>query len=745
MSTKEFNRPLVLLIGFNLIALSVMVYGAYGTDVNAGLFMNYPFPYYVPYPAAVATAFLLFAVGLGLMLLSSIIVNRRLERKVSLISMIIAGASGVMAFLIYLHGKIIVSGGREDSYVIQIEAAKELLRGFNPYLVNYSGFLLSRTSINKLTLIYQAGPPYNASHAIGFVSSLDYPAFSFLYYVPAVLLRVPGNVWDSAVLGAALAVLYLRLRQAGRDLFPLVAASGALYMIMDPATFDPITGWLAPAILMVAFADNPVIAGAMIGLAASYRQYAAALAFIYFPLSLRRLGRSSALKGVFSTLITVTAINLPFLISSPHVFINDVLLPARLNLDLEGFGVSSVYFVSHLMLPKLWLDIAAVLILIMGSVLTYLFYEELGAAAFIFPALAFFTYPRPLYSYWLWFPFIGLLASLTKVEDSESPLTRSVSLEGLGIASIIAATSFYATGTLSLLSVAVLLTSLTMTALLPRVGAVLRSNELLDDIAAALVLPIGLGLAALVARSYISWPIVMVSTVIKGPPALIYDLNNGLPLAFRSFEYGSFWPPKVAGLPPAVALGASVTGSLAMLSAMLIVSSRNDNLALLRAAALMDSAAAIPLLEPGPLTSAAALALVIAIAFYAKRKPYSTVASLILGAATFLTPAALSLWIVAVAAKVRRSRSRIINNAAVYVTSAAISTAVGVYFGTSWILELTKLPSAFISLVLAVALPLIYVAASHADRAAPLVAAMPSAVLGQGIIVASLAVMSLLD
>jgi hypothetical protein len=579
---------------------------------------------------------------------------------------------------------------------------------------------------------------------VGFVSSLDYPAFSFIYYIPAVLLRIPGNVWDSAVLGAALAILYLRLKQAGRDIFPLVVASGALYMIMDPATFDPITGWLAPAILMVAFADNPVIAGVMIGLAASYRQYAAALAFVYFPLSLRRLGRSRTLKGVLSMLATAAIINMPFLVSSPRVFISGVLLPARLDLDLEGFGISSVYFISHLTLPRLWLEVTAFATLMVGSVLTYSFYDELEATAFVFPALAFFIYPRPLYSYWLWFPFVGLLASLANVKGDGSSLIRSISLEGLGIASTIAAISIYASGVLSLLTIAVLLMSLTMTALLPRAGGLLRSKGSLDVMIATLVLPMGLGLVALVARNYISWPVVMVSRVASGPPALIYDLSSGLPLAFRSFEYGTLWPSKAAGLPLTLALVASMTSALALLSAMLFVSTHKDNLTLLRAAALMDGAAAIPLLTSGPLTSLAALIVVIAMALYVSRGHRSIVASLMLGAATFLTPAALSLWITGVTAKVRGGRDRMIN-AITYAISAAISIAIGVHFNVSWILELSSLPLALISLVLAVALPLAYIAASRANRIAPLIAAIPSAVLGQGIVAASLAMASLLD
>ncbi|MGC9112067.1 hypothetical protein [Acidilobus sp.] len=317
-------------------------------------------------------------------------------------------------------------------------------------------------------------------------------------------------------------------------------------------------------------------------------------------------------------------------------------------------------------------------------------------------------------------------------------------MEGLGIASTIAAISIYASGVLSLLTIAVLLMSLTMTALLPRAGGLLRSKGSLDVMIATLVLPMGLGLVALVARNYISWPVVMVSRVASGPPALIYDLSSGLPLAFRSFEYGTLWPSKAAGLPLTLALVASMTSALALLSAMLFVSTHKDNLTLLRAAALMDGAAAIPLLTSGPLTSLAALIVVIAMALYVSRGHRSIVASLMLGAATFLTPAALSLWITGVTAKVRGGRDRMIN-AITYAISAAISIAIGVHFNVSWILELSSLPLALISLVLAVALPLAYIAASRANRTAPLIAAIPSAVLGQGIVAASLAMASLLD
>ncbi|MGC9209892.1 MAG: hypothetical protein ACP5FT_01285 [Acidilobus sp.] len=439
MNRQGFEDKVVAVVtGLNVLALAVMLYGYVGTDVIIGYYHGEPVLYYVPTAASVVGGLLLVAIGFLLMLAANLDLraHERVVLAIALLAFSILVAGTVAAQVSGLP-KLSLLGGREDSYVIQVTAARELLAGVNPYEVNYTGFLLRSTPATKLTFIFSGGPPYTISRSTGIVDVLDYPAFSFLYYVPAVALGLPGNLWDALALGSSLVVVFLRAKRPIRWLLLMVLASGIFYFVVDPVTFDPLSGWLAPLLIATSFFSSPVVAGVMLGLAASYRQYAAAAALVYFPLAYRRGVRKLGL-GVISMLMTVVLVNLPFLLVTGPKFIHDVLAPASLNFDIEGLGLSSLYFVTGHVIPRTYLILTAAALLFMTPFITYLFYDRLGGLSYLLPSLAFLAYPRPLYSYWLWFAFIGAidfvindLGRLEGVELREEPIVQASAASAL--------------------------------------------------------------------------------------------------------------------------------------------------------------------------------------------------------------------------------------------------------------------------------------------------------------------------
>jgi Predicted integral membrane protein len=403
------DEVLIAIIGLNLMALAVFLYGFDGTYVIIGTYGREPVFYYVPTRLSVVVSLVVLLAGLSLLLSSRTLARSpRWPKPVAAALAVLTLVVGLAASQTMGSVKVQVMGGVEDSYVIQLEAARLLLRGLDPYSVNYSSFLMYGAPATKLTFIYSAGPPYSISHAVGFVSVLDYPAFSFIYYLPAVLLRLPGNVWDSIVLGAALVVAFTRAKGGSRWLLLPLLASGLLYFITDPTVFDPLAGWLAPLVLAVSFAENPVVAGALLGLATSYRQYALAAALVYFPLAYRRGYRKVPL-GIASMIAVIGVLNAPFFFLTGQSFMRYVVAPVAWRLDIEGLGLASVYFLTDRAVPRLYLMAAAASVALMTPALTYRLYRQLGGLSYALPSIAFLLYPRPLYSYWLWFPFIGIM------------------------------------------------------------------------------------------------------------------------------------------------------------------------------------------------------------------------------------------------------------------------------------------------------------------------------------------------
>ncbi len=544
------DEVLIAIIGLNLMALAVFLYGFDGTNVIIGTYGGEPVFYYVPTRLSVVVSLVVLLAGLSLLLSSRTLARSpRWPKPVAAALAVLALVVGLAASQAMGSVKVQVMGGVEDSYVIQLEAARLLLRGLDPYSVNYSSFLIYGAPATKLTFIYSAGPPYNISHAVGFVSVLDYPAFSFIYYLPAVLLRLPGNLWDSIVLGAALVVAFARAKRGSRWLLLPLLASGLLYFITDPTVFDPLAGWLAPLVLAVSFAENPVVAGALLGLAASYRQYALAAALVYFPLAYRRGYRNVSL-GIASMIAVIGALNVPFLLLTGPSFMRYVVAPVAWGLDIEGLGLASVYFLTGKALPRLYLIAAAASVALMTPALTYRLYRQLGSLSYALPSIALLLYPRPLYSYWLWFPFIGVMDHIVNGLDDHLVVSEA-RFRALAMSPLIAISGLIAAlASMGGLQEAIMLTAAGLgLALSIAMVLLFRPGKAFSSLAGASVLA-GLAASALSADLYARSPRVVVT----------------LPLLQRVLQIVRTGPR-----PYDLYLGAAASGSLSMMETRLIL------------------------------------------------------------------------------------------------------------------------------------------------------------------------------
>ncbi len=571
-------RLIAVLLAVNLIGLAVITFRSGGTDLYLGSYLSHPLYYYLPDRLAVAVSLSSLTVGVTLLVASAVTPEARLARGVALAAGLgapLALLAGVAVQEALLAGRALVMGGSVDSYAIQVSAARALLQGRDPYIVNYTPYLLNATTgATWLTIVYShTPPPYSMNNVVGVVGSLDYPAMSFLYYVPAVALRLPGQVWGAAVLGASLAIFYLRLGPRGRALFPALLAASSFYFIVQPSVIGPSSQWLGPSIVALAFWDSPWIAGALLGLATSYRQYVASLSVIYVAYVAGRLGKGSAARAALAFAASSVALNAPFALMGVRAFARDVLLPTLVRLDVEGLGLSSLRYLG-LAVPR---DFSYALVAFLLALLTYVAYRfDVKWLWPMFAGLVFLVYPRPLY-HWEEFMYMSAAAALlylgggrpSRALTDFSNITLAAGLAGAaGLVFATAPGLAWASLVLIVIAAAIAISVSLGRPLIRRPGRPLV-------VGASLL--VGLPLAAALSQALASRPklVVVVPAADLGltnvSPASVAALR-GLPLLYTTFiraalPYGSTFPP----LPHQAPAGTVTFSGSVVLSGLVIV------------------------------------------------------------------------------------------------------------------------------------------------------------------------------
>jgi uncharacterized membrane protein len=418
-NNKEINRALMLLVSLNLMGFAVYYYLSITPYNYIGMYSGWPIYIQSPEFWLLSIFFVLIFISILTLFLS--INPTKMNLKIS--SFLVIGS---LASLIIITGifyssslKVFYSliGGYSDSYIIQEQAAELLLKGKNPYLANFTSYLISKGSFPDYTYLFKNSPPFIASHIIGFVSTYDYLSFAMLYYLPKVILNIPRQIYDAIILAISLFLVYRKSKEPYKTLFPLIIASASFLFVGEPIAFSPVVGWLAPSLIAIAYVDYPLISGALFGLATSYRETAGVL-FLFFIVAAYH-EKYNIKKMITGFLISGLAINLPFLLLSPHQFIKSVLLPIDSNLMPIGAGLSSLYEF-NIDLPKLFYTLLFISIILLGLLVYFKFYNKLKYSGLIIPSIAFLFYYRPLPIYYMWFPLISIIAYATSLNKKEN-------------------------------------------------------------------------------------------------------------------------------------------------------------------------------------------------------------------------------------------------------------------------------------------------------------------------------------
>ncbi len=405
-----------MILGMNIIVYAVMFYYGAGTYVFIGEYEGIPVAQYRGDPYALIIGYIMLVYGLLLFYAAS--KDRSISDKWLLIGGLIILSLPVLmvsAGIVYHEVSTYFYGGYTDAYTIQVEAAKTLLEGVNPYNRDYHSILHNYT-VNGIaaqpTWLYRdPEPPYRGEEVIGYVHVYDYPAAALLYYVPPVAMGIPPIIWDAAVYGLGLGLLYTRMRSEARNLYPLIIASGGAMLVTMPLMYNGLPGWLTPLLIAVLYPENPWLSGAMLGWIVSYKPYTGVYALFYL-LAYHREGYDTR-RLLASAIATGLLVNAPFLLADPQLFVSRMLLPLTSNLyPYDGFGLSSLYFLGIVIPKQAHLVILAGLILL-GLLVFYKYYERYRLLVLLYPLIVLLAYYRPLYGYYLWAPLYPIAAYAT--------------------------------------------------------------------------------------------------------------------------------------------------------------------------------------------------------------------------------------------------------------------------------------------------------------------------------------------
>jgi len=240
---------------------------------------------------------------------------------------------------------------------------------------------------------------------VEFVSSISYPAGSFLFHTPFTALGLEDlRVFYLLCAIAAGAIIFWR---APSRLRPLVVAaflvSLVLWNLVATGTNDTLyvlfvlVGWMLRSRLW--------LAALFMGLAASTKQIAWFYVLFYLILVLRETGWRPALHSLGGILVVFSAINLPFIIDAPQHWLEGVLGPVMDPLFPKGAGIVAFSVAGILPPNALVFTLMEVAVLIVAAIWYY-------RAGYRYPQVGLLLAVLPLFFAWRSFSFYFYFASL---------------------------------------------------------------------------------------------------------------------------------------------------------------------------------------------------------------------------------------------------------------------------------------------------------------------------------------------
>lgn len=362
--------------------------------------------YVVPGAAAEAVAFTVAGVALSVLALTPL--SARARAVGDAVTMGGTAAAAALWTIALVYGS--PGYGTDEAALVQ-GAATALLHGGNPYTAHLGGVL-------DQFLVPPSSWTYTLSGHL--VDVLNYPALSFLVYLPVLALGVHVQAVILVDLGFYLVALGLAWRLLPTRLRPIVPLLGA---------FNSVTAMVGTGLIGVVFLPFAILAlwrwdryGAAdersparwlgpvaLGLAGAVTQNAWFLGpFLLTGVFLEARHRGDtgfrvALRYLLTAVATFAAVNLPFVVWNPTAWLAGVTYPLTRQLDPLGQGlVGLVIYVGSGSGNLTAFSGAGVLVGVGLLLALAAFYRRLKLLVGVMPAVVFLLPTRSLLSYFLY-------------------------------------------------------------------------------------------------------------------------------------------------------------------------------------------------------------------------------------------------------------------------------------------------------------------------------------------------------
>ena len=309
-----------------------------------------------------------------------------------------------------------------DEVLINMFSAHLFLLGKNPYLASNTANAFSYYGFSSGFTLSFATPKLTG----GFVSTLSYPALSFLYFLPAVIFNINGPLWTMPAYilpAAAIALSYRRTR--------LLGFIAILFLLLDPQYFYQIRMgyidvlWVGFSMLSIYSYKRPWLSGILFGIALAVKQDPVFLAPFLVVFIWKEQSGAKALRWVAAAAFAFLIINAYFIALGPSLFISSLIGPESSGLLGIGFGPSQLSFLGYFpMSPTFYTLLEMSVFLILFGLYAFK-YNRLRYAFIAFPILIYLFNYRLLLEYIMFWPLIGLIIPPFFVGDDKETGTGS--------------------------------------------------------------------------------------------------------------------------------------------------------------------------------------------------------------------------------------------------------------------------------------------------------------------------------
>ncbi len=368
------------------------------------IYLPYSIYDYVGYsgPFYIMIEFLLTVFGFSFILLSTISGKRHNFSKkfLHMIILVTILSVGTVIFIIGMSMKRSFT----DEFAIEVLSAKRFLAGLNPYGIQYSIRAIESYGVSLSSLTPKL--------AGGYVTSLEYPDFSFLILIPFILLHINPEI--VLFIFTLLLLSLIAIEFVERELAFMAPLALAVALFNINLIFFSLNGitdviWVTFLAASLIFLQKRFIPGILYGLSLAAKQLPIfilpfLLIFVY-----KRYGFKKFVEFTITAALSFILINLPFILMSPSSFFNSILAPENAPILGIGFGLSQFYFSGYIPFADRQFFTALMISVWMMFIVIYMYkYDTLKYSLTALPIIVLIFNFRLLENYLMYWPILTL-------------------------------------------------------------------------------------------------------------------------------------------------------------------------------------------------------------------------------------------------------------------------------------------------------------------------------------------------